>query len=279
MKQKSIFLFISIITVIFFSSCTKNTVQTKELYYSHKYFLSTDTTKGALTVDLHVEIPIDFKNKAVLDSIKNKLFTALFGNGFGNTKSDSILIKFATNLNTDYYQNNASLVNELDSTSTYSFNNEHTLDGFALLSDKRIFSYGIDRYVYMGGAHGLNNRLYFNFDLATGKQITENDIFLPNYKTVLAELIKKRIVEESKDVKNDNTEAITNLEDTDYWIDSILPNSNFYITDESINYVFNPYEIGPYYLGQTDVTLPFDRLTGILKPNSIISYLVLNSNK
>lgn len=67
-----------------------------------------------------------------------------------------------------------------------------------------------------------------------------------------------------------------------FGLDAIKPNGNFYITDESINYVFNPYEIAPYYMGQTEVTIPFARIRNILKPNSIVQYLVdkqLNSNK
>lgn len=279
MKRHSILLFVSTFTILFFFSCTKKTVQTEEINFSKKFFLSNDTSKGALNVDFHIEIPVDFKDKGILDSIRTKLISNLFGKEFTSQKSDSILIVFAKSLNADYYQNNAPLVNELDSTSSYSFNNEHTLDGFALLSDNNIFSYGIDRYVYMGGAHGLNNRLYFNFDLTTGKLITEKDIFMPNYKSTLATLIKKRIVEESREDKTEDTEQISSLEDTDYWTDSIIPNGNFYITDEGINYVFNPYEIGPYYMGQTDVTLPFDRLSGLLKPNSVIDYLVQKQNK
>lgn len=279
MKRQSILLFVSTITVLFFFSCTKKTIQTEEYSYSKKFYLSKDTTKGALNVDFHIELPVDFKDQQILDSIRTKLITSLFGKEFVAQKSDSILFVFAKSLNADYYQNNAPLVNELDSTSSYSFNNEHTLDGFALLSDKNIFSYGIDRYVYMGGAHGLNNRLYFNFDLTNGKLITEKDIFKADFKLALASLIKKRIVEESKENKNEDTEPITSLEDTDYWTDSIVPNGNFYITDESINYVFNPYEIGPYYMGQTDVTLPFDRLSDLLKPNSVIDYLVQKHNK
>jgi len=41
---------------------------------------------------------------------------------------------------------------------------------FQLLNDERIYSYGINRYVFMGGAHGLSNVNYFNFDLRTGKK-------------------------------------------------------------------------------------------------------------
>ena len=67
---------------------------------------------------------------------------------------------------------------------------------------------------------------------------------------------------------------IITLEDTDFWVYAIKPNGNFYITDESINYVFNPYEIAPYSLGQTEVIIPFYKLKGILKPNNIISHLI-----
>jgi len=132
----------------------------------------------------------------------------------------------------------------------------------------------------MGGAHGLETRNYFNFDLKTGDLIKEKDLFKANYEFELAELIKKRIVEESKEYKDQkNSEPIIDLEDTDYWTDSIKGNGNFYITDEGINYVFNPYEIAPYYMGQTEVSLPFSRLKNLLKPNSIIAYLVEKNAK
>lgn len=132
----------------------------------------------------------------------------------------------------------------------------------------------------MGGAHGLETRNFYNFDLKTGKLITENDLFKADYKSKLAELIKVRIVEESKEYKDEkNSEPVTSLEDTDFWTDSIKSNGNFYITDESINYVFNPYEIAPYYMGQTEVSLPFNRLKDLLKTNNIITYLVEKQQK
>jgi hypothetical protein len=175
-------------------------------------------------------------------------------------------------LKTEYKLTNEPILNEMDEKSLYSFNNEHILDGFSLLSDEHIYSYGINRYVFMGGAHGLNTINYLNFNLKNGKQITESDLFMKNSTKKLTELIKKRIVEQS--LEDESLEPIKNLDKTDFWIDAIKPNGNFYITDESLNYVFNPYEIGPYYLGITEVRLPYERLKSILKPNSIVSYLI-----
>ena len=119
----------------------------------------------------------------------------------------------------------------------------------------------------------LNNEInYYNFNLKTGKLITENDLFLKNTVSKLTELIKLRIIEQCNEDKG--IKPIKNLEKTDFWIDAIKPNGNFYITDESLNYVFNPYEIGPYYLGITEVQIPYERMKNILKPNATINYLI-----
>jgi len=280
MKKQSILLLFSILTTTIFFSCTQKTIKTEEKDFIKKYYLSKDTTKGALSMDLEVEIPVAFTNKEVLKSIRAVIVTNLFGEEYVSHANDSIVQLFSNKLVTEYKENNGPLLDELDSTNRYSFDNEHTLSGFSLLSDKKIYVYGIERYVNMGGAHGLETRNYYNFDLKTGNLITEKDLFKAKYESELAKLIKLRIVEESKEYKDEkNSEPILDLENTDYWTDSIKANGNFYITDEGINYVFNPYEIAPYYMGQTEVTLPFNRLNSLLKPNSIIAYLVKKNAK
>ena len=275
MKKQSILLITCTLTSILFISCSQKTIKTEEKDLIKKYYLTSDTLKGALSVDFEVEIPVAFADTNVLKSIRSTIITNLFGDDYIAHPNDSLVYLFSKELIADYKANNEPLINVKDTTNSYSFDNEHTLSGFSCYSDKKIYVYGIERYVDMGGAHGLETRNYYNFDLKTGKIITEKDLFKANFKAELSELLKKRIVEESRETKETkNTEPVLSLEDTDFWTDSIKPNGNFYITDEGINYVFNPYEIAPYYMGQTEVTLPYDRLKGILKPTCIITYLV-----
>lgn len=280
MKKQSILLLFSLLASATFFSCTSKTIKTDEKDFVKKFFLSKDTTKGALSVDIEVEFPVAYANKDVLKLIRSTLITNLFGKEYISRPNDSIVQLFTSELATEYKENNEPLLNELDSTNRYSFDNEHTLSGFSLLSDKKIYVYGIERYVNMGGAHGLETRNYYNFDLKSGKLITEKELFKANFESELAKLLKIRIVEESKEYKDEkNSEPILDLEDTDYWTDSIKANGNFYITDEGINYVFNPYEIAPYYMGQTEITLPYSRLKDLIKPNSLVAYLVEKSTK
>ena len=275
MKKQSILLIYCALTSVLFISCSHKTIKTEEKDLVKKFYLTTYTTKGALSMDIDVEIPVAFADTTVLKSVRATLISNLLGDEYISKSNDSLVHLFSSELFTEYKENNEPLLNVKDSANNYSFNNEYDISGFSLLSDKKIYVYGIERYVDMGGAHGLETRNYYNFDLKTGKLIAEKDLFKPNYVSELSELIKKRIVEESKEIKDSkDTEPIISLEDTDFWTDSIKPNGNFYITDEGINYVFNPYEIAPYYMGQTEVMLPYNRLADILKPNSIIAYLV-----
>lgn len=272
MKINSKVLLFSLFTIFIFNSCKKIIVEITENNYSTRHFLSTDTTLGAIKIFIETEIPAKYKSKPVLDSIRTVIIRSLYGNDFVQIQNDSLAQKFAKELISDYVLTNLPMVEKLSKKNAYSFNFEHELHGFSLLSDKELFSYGISRYVYMGGAHGLSTRNFFNFDLKTGKQLKEADIFSENYEEALKELIKTRIVEQS--VEDSAMIPISNLEDTDYWVDAIRPNGNFYITEGSINYVFNPYEIAPYSLGETEIILPFERLKDILKKNTAISHLI-----
>jgi len=279
MNKQFTLLILSILMSLTFFSCKQKTIKTDENNLTKRVFISSDTSKGALNVDIHVELPVAFENASILDSIRATIISNLFGKKYISQPNDSIVNLFVTDISLDYIANNEPLLDELDSVSSYSFNNDHTIEGFSLLTDKNIYCYGIDRYVYMGGAHGLSNRMYLNFDLKTGKLITENDLFKSNTISAIAKLIKTRIVEQSKETSEDGTPQINNLDETDFWPDSIKPNGNFYITDGSINYVFNPYEIAPYYIGQTEVILAYERIKDFLKPNNPIAYLVEKQSK
>jgi hypothetical protein len=258
---------------LFVASCTQKTIFTTDRSHEENYYLSeTDTARGSIYISLTIEIPVCYKDQAIVDSIRERILGFMMGGVYAKMDPDTVVERFATDLKSEYKANNEPLLKLMDDNNKITLYNEHVLEGFSLLSDENIFSYGMNRYVFQGGAHGLNTRNYFNFNLKNGKLITEADLFKPGTDSLLTELIKVRIVEERRE--NPELDPIVKLDDSDYWVEAIKPNGNFYITDQSINYVFNPYEIAPYYMGQTEVTLPFDRIKPFLIPNSLIDYLV-----
>lgn len=275
MKKTSISLLLCILFSISFFSCTSKTVKTEEKDLSKKFYLDKDTTAGSLHLDFQVELPIAYCDSNILRSVHDSVVLYLFGSDYLHTPKEKLLETVANDFYESFVDDNKAVINIKDTIAGYTLKYKNVVSGFSLLSDKRLYVYGVERYIYMGGAHGNETRFYLNFDLTSGKTIKEPDIFNQGYEKNLTEVIKKQILEICKSAPREkNSEAIETLDDTDFWVDAIKPNGNFYVTDESINYVFNPYEIAPYSMGQTEVIIPFDKLYNILKNESAITHLV-----
>ncbi len=248
-------------------SCKTNVLETENKELDQKYYLTQDTVRGVLNISMKVELPKKYKDLNTLRTIRDNIVEKTFGTEYVRYSNNDLLPAFAKDMYEEYRESNLPFMKEDDTEEPgFTYNNDYILETFSLLNDKHIFSYGSDLYVYTGGAHGLTNRLYYNYDMSNGKLLTETDLFTGNYKSVLTDLLIEHI-------KNDNNGAEEDFENT-YWTEYIIPNGNFYITTESINYVFNPYEIAPYAFGITEVTIPFNQLGDILKKDSPINYLL-----
>ncbi len=119
---------------------------------------------------------------------------------------------------------------------------------------EKYFSYKLYTESYLGGAHGISNTRCFVLN-NDGKVISEEDLFKEGTEEVLNNLLESVAQKYFKDNVGD-----------DYVMDqNVRANSNFYMTDEALVYVFNPYEIAPYYLGTIELSLPWKDLKSLLK--------------
>jgi hypothetical protein len=117
-----------------------------------------------------------------------------------------------------------------------------------LYSDSTIVSYQRTLYTYAGGAHGMNTKTNYVFNLKTGKLLTEEDLFGKDFERK----IQKRLTEKANILRQQD---MLPEEDIFYSNSNITPNGNFAITDTSIIYTFNPYEIAPYVYGIIDIEI------------------------
>ncbi|CAA6805104.1 MAG: Unknown protein [uncultured Sulfurovum sp.] len=123
-------------------------------------------------------------------------------------------------------------------------------------------------YAYLGGAHGMGNTIFINYDTKTGKEITLEDVFVPNYKKKLKEIVEKEYRIQSH-IKEDD-----NLQDKLDWFD------NKFVLAEAIGFgedglhlAYNAYEIKSYAAGTTNIIVPYALLKSIIKPNGYLAPL------
>ncbi len=104
-------------------------------------------------------------------------------------------------------------------------------------------------YAYTGGAHGNWGSSFVTMDLSKKRVVKPADVFKPGYKEAFSPLLEKAFRAKYK-IGNDESIRESLL------TPSILPNDNFILTDKGVAFVYVPYEIGPYALGQVMLYIP-----------------------
>lgn len=279
MNKKILLLTFSILAIILlvfyfvFKPESPKNVQTQLFIVNDRQYLVEDTTRGSLAIDIEVEFPVSFQEKNILEKINHNILSTLLGDHLSGLAIDSSLKVFTRELKKEYLNNNAIIADKLEETDFLVLNNSFSLEGFALLNDNLIFSYGIVREVDFGGTHPTRTRLFYNYNLSTGELITERDIFKDGYKEQLTTLLQVEIQRMSRE--NNDMPVLEDFEKTEYNVSAIHPNGNFYINDQAICYVFNPFEIAPFsYTYETEVVLPYSLLKDLIKADCPIQYLV-----
>ncbi len=118
---------------------------------------------------------------------------------------------------------------------------------------------------YSGGAHGITDTAYLNFNAATGQKVQLSDILRDGAMPQLTNIAEvyfrsKRDIPPSEDLKAAGFIFFKN--------DRFALNDNFGIGERSLFFTFNPYEVAPYYFGPTEFEIPFSAIRDLLRPES-----------
>jgi hypothetical protein len=120
----------------------------------------------------------------------------------------------------------------------------------------------LTEYVFEGGAHPNEFTQYILIDKSSGAQKKLTDYF---DSTAINKLTT---IGENVFCAQKGISPSTGLEDAGYSFNNnhFALNNNFYFSDTGITFYYNTYEIGPYVLGPTALTIPAAKITRLLKP-------------
>ena len=121
-------------------------------------------------------------------------------------------------------------------------------------NDANYFSLRVDEYAYLGGAHPNHYTSFLNYQVATGKQITLEQLIRD--KDRLEALAEKKF-RETKDLPVD-----ASLTEAGYFFDEgkFTLTENFGISQGNLLLYYNNYDIAPYVFGPTLLELPLETL-------------------
>jgi hypothetical protein len=126
-----------------------------------------------------------------------------------------------------------------------------------ILNRSFLLTFYIEQYAFTGGAHGLQTRDYTVVNLRKGSAVSLNEIFSGDYEAALTDLLTKQAR------KMHNIDSDKKLTDNGFFVETIKPTNNFYLTINGIGFFYNHYEIAPYSNGPDDIFIPFADLKSI----------------
>ncbi len=131
--------------------------------------------------------------------------------------------------------------------------------------DNKLLSFVVNDYTFMGGAHGGGSYTGVNFDVATGKQITLDDLGDGDaIRSVSKDFILDTIATSSKEARgNLYSDDIIDYKEV---IEEQFSNGNqpeFYLDAVGITYIFQQYDIAPYAAGMISFTVPYSQYSEI----------------
>lgn len=213
-------------------------------------------------MNLKVEFPVKGADTTVLKNVQRTLATDLFTEKYTTILPENLLGAY---LSACYEEYNLIKRDILGSPVLYHY--QEMLTAVPLYSSDKLLTYEATRYLFSGGAHGLETTMCWVFDLATGNQLTEADIFIETYSESLVPLLTQLLEADA---------AKRNLQLSDFWLPQLVSNGNFAITEDGVFYHFNPYDIAPYVFGSTRLFIPKETLLPLLKKGTLVYELFSN---
>lgn len=155
---------------------------------------------------------------------------------------------------TNYIQQNKNASNKDIAEMTPAFSADETNRIMLAYQSPEIITIAHYFYTYTGGAHGNHGTTYTVLDIKQHRQLKLDDIMSKEGRNALPQLLAKYFRKTYGLKPTDPLTAGGLFENT------IQPNDNFYITQKGIGFHYQPYEIGPYALGDVALFIPFSEL-------------------
>lgn len=223
---------------------------------------NTPLTKDADTPQCRLNLSIDYakSGKAKVDKeINNSIEQELFG--LSDIGMKAAIDSFANQYAKGYTKSLAPLyrADKADKEKRSWYEYKYTVKTETANGRKGITVYKANIDYYEGGAHGISLQTVMNFDNATGRRLTLDDVFVKGSENRLAEALLKALEDKTGKKGIDELKADGYLCTTD-----IYAPQNFALGTDDITFVYNVYEIAPYEKGPIELTVSYGDVEELL---------------
>ena len=213
--------------------------------------------EGSEADSLFYKVSLQYASGGTLIPAMERMNTTIVAQAFDMEDSDAATleetaVQYRENLIDEYITENSGMIGKMPVLSW-----EDNIIGEFTAKYKGWRNYQINYYWYRGGAHGSSTCSQIVFDAKTGEVITEADIFTDGWFDKVAALMQAQV---KADIEADNPEILELLD-----LEEVVPNTNFSVGPDGVQWVFQPDDLLPHAFGPLFVTVSWDKLKPCLR--------------
>ena len=249
----------------------ENDIRFDSIVVSEKYHLLRDSTNPFCSLESAFIFPAEYKDPEILNKLNTHFINSFFGEDILSATPKEAMEKYIYKYISDYKELESDFITEANITgerpSQESWFAYYEMSTNEILYNKcNLISYTVSIEFYTGGAHGGHGYNNHVLHLLTGEELDESDIFIDNYHNDLAQIIVAVIASDNNVTETDELESKGFFN-----VKEIYPNENFFVDENGITFTFNEYEIAAYFVGRTDVFLPYEKIRHLIREDSPIA--------
>lgn len=197
------------------------------------------------TYELYLWLPVTSPSRAGYNNLKNNVIEDIF---YGNCNSyDQCIIKMKQEFENNTAPADTSEIIE----NPWMYAWEFYAGTSVVLNDNNFLVLSYNTYQYLGGAHGISDYAFINYDLNSGNRVTFDDILNSKYEDELLDLILQQLDEDDK------TDEL-------FSVDEVFVSKNVGFDKHGVIFMYNVYEITPYVVGPVEVKISYSKLKDYL---------------
>lgn len=183
---------------------------------------------------------------ALNDAVRSQMLKQLQGNGEAPETAASSLDEVA-----QAFIDDAAEASDISSAGW-----QLTGDAKKLAQQGNLLTVAVSSYIYSGGAHGMPVTRWLNWDLAEDKPVALSDVIEPGAEEKFWALAQAAHGQ-WQDTQNMDGDFRQN------W--PFVRSDDFRLTDAGLVLLYGVYTLGPYSMGEVELTIPREQLAGVVR--------------
>ena len=251
-------LFLLLAGALLLPGCTRG-LRTEKLFLNEEIPFR-EGSENKLDLQLDIEFPVSGFDKDVLETLRRNIRIHTLGDSYASFEGslDELAREFRDAQVEDYLTENQDLLKELGIPEEECFNLNWATDIRGSFGDSwgDWTVYEVERYLYLGGAHGVNSTTPVVFDRNTGFAATWDQVARGVSDEKITRLINQHKYDALQEIIDENDINKSDI----FYVDPIEPSDWFSVNDDGLTFYYQPYEVAPYVFGVIEITVPWTDL-------------------